>query len=409
MTTLAYTDLQTARRFVDVVLSLSQLGLATYGRPIVLANYTDVTPTLSSADAIEAAIDEVEDVVAGSADAHPRRYMAALVRGARTVLADLRGDDLSYGELVAGCLEIDHRPVPESETRRLRHELHEGLGLLGYDGSLERQVEAWLAATSVTGDDVIRYGRSILARAREATERTVVTLPPGEGIDDFGGVRDVHYSGKSRYVGDYRGTLEFNVDKFWQRDLFVHVLTHEAYPGHQTFYALWDHLYRQGAWPMEAAFYQLNGPTNAVFEGGPEASLHFLGWDAADTDEALRLRVALAYMDLGRVAMNDACLWCNSGAMTKDEAVALMVEHFVLPDDAERAHRFFTSRQSRANYAQYYYGRRIVKLAYERFEHSETERQRFFDLIYRTPHTTSTFVQAVADASGAPFDPFSYT
>ena len=54
------------------------------------------------------------------------------------------------------------------------------------------------------------------------------------------------------------------------------------------------------------------------------------------------------------------------------------------------------------------HGRRIVKLAYARFEQTEADRQRFFDLTYRTPHTTSTFVQAVAEASGRPFDPFSY-
>jgi hypothetical protein len=81
-----------------------------------------------------------------------------------------------------------------------------------------------------------------------------------------------------------------------------------------------------------------------------------------------------------------------------------MVEHFVLRDDAERA-RFFTDAWRATNYAQYYYGRRIVKLAYERFEHSEAERQRFFDLIYRTPHTTSTFVTAVAEASGSAVRP----
>jgi len=85
-----------------------------------------------------------------------------------------------------------------------------------------------------------------------------------------------------------------------------------------------------------------------------------------------------------------------------------MVEHFVLRDDAERAYQFFTDDLARTNYAQYYYGRRIVKLAYARFEQTEADRQRFFDLIYRTPHTTSTFVQAVAEASGRPFDPFSY-
>jgi hypothetical protein len=291
---------------------------------------------------------------------------------------------------------------------RLRDELHELLGRLGYEGPLERQVPAWLAATSLTGDAVIEFGQGILDDARRATEERVLKLPPGEGVDSFTGIRDVHYSGRSQYTGGFRGWLHFNVDKSWQRDLFVHVLCHEAYPGHQTFYALWDELYQQGRWPIEAAYYQLNAPTNAVFEGGPEMAMHFLGWDAGDDPQALALRAAVAYMDLGRIAMNDTCLWVNTGAMTGAEAVERMVESFVLRDDAERVVQFFTDPLARTNYAQYYYGRRIVRLAFERFAGSEADRQRFFDLLYRTPHSTRTFVDAVAEASGRPFDPFAF-
>jgi hypothetical protein len=406
MEPLTYTDPVTARRYVDAVLSLSELGQPRFGRPLVLANYTDVQPTCTSLGAVEGALDEVEAGVAALEPGHPRAYLEALLRGSRTVVSILRGEDRPYRALVQGILEIDHQPIPESERVRLRDELHEGLGRLGFEGPLERQVASWLAATSLTGDAVIEFGQGILGDARRDTEARVLELPPGEGVDSFTGIRDVHYSGRSQYTGDYRGWLHFNVDKHWQRDLFVHVLCHEAYPGHQTFYALWDWLYQQRRWPVEAAYYQLNNPTNAVFEGGPESAMHFLGWDDGESREALALRVAVAYMDLGRIAMNDACLWCNTGEMTREQAVDLMVEHFVLRDDAERAHAFFTDDLARTNYAQYYYGRRLVKLAYARFEHDEAARARFFDLLYRTPHTTSTFITAVADASGRPFDPF---
>ena len=46
--------------------------------------------------------------------------------------------------------------------------------------------------------------------------------------------------------------------------------------------------------------------------------------------------------------------------------------------------------------------------ACKRFEGGEADRGRFFDLLYRTPHSTSTFLTAVAQATGAPFDPFAY-
>jgi hypothetical protein len=49
-----------------------------------------------------------------------------------------------------------------------------------------------------------------------------------------------------------------------------------------------------------------------------------------------------------------------------------------------------------------------VRLGFERFAGSEADRQRFFELLYRTPQSTRTYVDAVAEASGAPFDPFAY-
>ena len=154
---------------------------------------------------------------------------------------------------------------------------------------------------------MIEFGRSILDRARADTLAKVTPLPDGEGVDSFTGVRDVFYSGRSAYTGNYRGWLHFNVDKDWQRDVFVQVLCHEAYPGHQTFYTLWDELFRAGRWPVEAAFYTRNAPTNPIFEGGPEVAMHLIGWDVGDTREALGLRMGQVYKDLGRIAMND-CL-----------------------------------------------------------------------------------------------------
>lgn len=405
---LTYTDPDTARLYVDVVLSLSELGNSRFGRPLVMTNYTDVRASLTSLDKVEEALQKVKEKVQVMTPGHPRSYMKALVRSSTAMLGVLRGEDRPYRELVRDILEVEHTFIPESESERLRSELHEGLAKLGYSGKLDRQIKTWLQDTSLTGDSVIDWGQSIIDRARRDTEARVLKLPPGEGIDSFTGVRNVHYSGRSQYSGGFRGWLQFNIDKQWQRDLFVHVLCHEAYPGHQTFYALWDQLYQQGRWPVEAGYYQLNSPTNTVFEGGPEIAMHMLGWDEGEDSDALSLRMGVAYMDLGQIAMNNACLACNTGQMTRGEAVDLMVDHFVLPEDAERAYEFFTDSLARTNYAQYYYGRRIVRLAFERFEGSIKGRQDFFDILYRTPHSTSTFIQVVAEASGQPFDPFTY-
>jgi hypothetical protein len=409
MTPLTYTDPATARLYVDVVGSLSRIGEdpAYLGREMLLSNTSGVEPTLTSLDAIADALDRVEEAAAHLAG-HPRAYLDALTTSSRAVLSILRREDRPYLDLVRDIIQVEVRPIPAGEAARLRAELDAGLDELGYRGPLERKVDAWLAATSLTGDDVVEFGRGILDRARADTIAKVTPLPDGEGVDSLTGVRNVFYSGRSKYTGDYRGWLHFNVDKRWQRDVFVQVLCHEAYPGHQTFYALWDELFRTGRWPVEAAFYTRNAPTNPIFEGGPEVAMHLIGWDVGDTPEARGLRLGQAYKDLGRIAMNDACLGVNTGSMTRAEAMDWMVDHLVLPDDAERAYGFFTNAVSRTHYAQYYYGRRVVSEALKRMEGDPRLRSRFIDTIYRTPHTTATFVTAVAEATGAPFDPFAY-
>jgi len=409
MEPLSYTTPELGRRYVDLVASMSRYGEAPerLGREMLLSNYSGVEASMSELPAMRDALAAVAAHVDGL-DGHPGAYMRALVRGTGALLDRLEGVERPYLETVRDIIEIDLREIPASEGARLRAELHDGLGELGYRGDLQQRVDAWRAETSLTGEAVIEFARGIMDRARRATEERVLSLPEGEGLDDVYGVRDVFYSGRSKYVADYRGWVHFNIDKHWQRDVFVQVLTHEAYPGHQTFYALWDQLYRQGRWPIEAAFYQRNAPTNPIFEGGPESALHFLGWDEGDSREALSLRLGQVSKDLGRIAMQNACLLVNDGRMSRDEAIELMVDHLVLRDDAERAYGFFTNPVSRTHYPQYYYGRRIVQLAFERFEASEADRQRFFDIIYRTPHTTSTFIAAIEAASGRPFDPFAY-
>lgn len=409
MSPLTYTDPENAARFVNVVASLSKIGEGHkyLGREMLLSDYSGIAPSFTTLDEVDEELAQVETAVR-PLTGHPGAYMHAVLTGARAVLSILRNEGRPYLELVRDIIQVDFRPIPATEATRLRDELSTGLSELGYTGTLRQQVDTWLAATSLTGEVVLEFGKSILAKARTDTLARVTPLPDGEGVDSFTGVRDVFYSGRSAYTGNYRGWLRFNIDKTWQRDVFAQVLCHEAYPGHQTFYTLWDELFRQGKWPLEAAFYTRNAPTNPIFEGGPEVAMHLLGWDVGDTYEALSLRLGQTYKDLGRIAMNNACLAVNTGQMTREKAVELMVDHLVLRDDAERAYSFFTNAVSRTHYPQYYYGRRIVNEALKRMEGNDASRRRFINILYRTPHTTSTFINAVAEAIGEPFDPFGY-
>ncbi len=402
-----FTDSNTAAKWINVVLSTSQLGVVKFGRPLVLANYSSAEPTLLTIADVENALTDVENVVADLIG-HPGEYMRVLCRAQRAVLSILKSEKRPYLSLVRDILDLDFMPIPDSEAAVLRAQLDNGLEVMGYRGSLDKKVECWLAQTSITGEPVIELAKQIVNSSREATIRQVVALPPSEGLDSIYSVRNVHYSGRSQYTGEYRGWLHFNVDKIWQEDVFVQVLCHEGYPGHQTFYCLWDVLFRDGSWPLEAAYYQLNNSTNVVFEGGPEVAMTFIGWDQGDNPVAHARRVGQVFKDLNRVGMNNACYYSNLGEMKRAEAVAYMMDHMTVRDDAERAFEFMTDTLACTNYPQYYYGRRMVGKAYALMSASIDLKKSFFDILYRTPHCTSTFLKAVSSATASSFDPFKF-
>jgi hypothetical protein len=407
MAELYYSDAATARKLVDVVVSLDALGEGPFKRHMATANFSGAQPTLTTLAQVHDRLTEVEEAVRSIAG-HPGEYLRIVTRALRAIHSILKNEGRPYLELVHDICDLDHTPIPDSEAEALKQQLDQGLSELGYKGPLQQKVTTWLTETSLTGEAVIDLAKQVVAATRQDTFAKVLQLPDTEGLDSISGVRNVHYSGRSQYTGGHRGWLHFNIDKHWQKDMFIQVLCHEGYPGHQTFYCLWDVLYQQGKWPLEAAYYHLLAPNNAVFEGGPEVAMHFIGRDEGESREARALRTGQAFKDLHRIGMNNACLWANTGEMTRDQALAYMEQHMVLRDDAERAYTFMTHPLSRYNYVQYYYGRRIVNLAFQRFEGSEAGRQQFWEILYRTPHTTSTFVNAVAAASGAPFNPFKY-
>jgi hypothetical protein len=402
-----YTHPEVARLWVDVVVSISDLGVGKFGKELVLANYSHAKPTIKSLPALEAALTRVEQAVAEQ-PGHAGEYMRILCRSQRAVLSILQGENRPYLGLVRDILDLEFRPIPSSEAEKLRVQLDEGLSKLGYRGTLQEKVDRWLEETSLTGEAVIDMAKKIVGATRQATLERVVKLPETEGLDSIYSVRNVHYSGRSQYTGNHRGWLHFNIDKNWQKDMFVQILCHEGYPGHQTFYCLWDVLFQEGRWPLEAAYYQLNNPTNVVFEGGPEVAMTFIDWDQGDSPDATARRVGQIFKDLHRIGMNNACLYANLGEMNRKQAVDHMVQHLTLRDDAERAYDFMTNPLARTNYPQYYYGRRVVEKAFSLMSGTQAMREKFYDIIYRTPHTTSTFVKAVAAATGRPFDPFRY-
>ncbi|MFD1861366.1 hypothetical protein [Planococcus chinensis] len=409
--TLRWTPQPTGDAIVDIVLSLNEQAKAMHGTEVATASYSSFKPSLTSLDAIARKIEEVEKDIR-NLGGHPGRYLRSMLNAKGYFVRSLQGDDLPYAEYIANIQELPSTLIPEEAMARHRNLVEEGLTNLGYQGTLKEKAESWLKETLIAPDKVVEVAESMKDKSKIGTLQRVIGLPEEDEIDYIKSIRGVFWSGYSKYTGDFRGNLTFNIDRPWTEPVLAQIMTHEGYPGHQAFYCRWDYLFQQGELPLEASYYLINTPTNALFEGGPESALHFLGWDRDEEEtegiplaQKAQYKLARDWIDMQRMAMTNACYLFNTGEMDKAEAVAYMMEKGLLGEiEANNCYRFFSDPIQKTYYPSYYYGRWMVGKAYDSV--SKEQRADFFKILYDTPHTTNTFIDAVSELSGRKFQPF---
>jgi hypothetical protein len=409
--TLRWTPQPVGDAIVDIVLSLNEKAKAMHDTEVATASYSSLKPSLGSLDAIARKIEEVEKEIR-NLEGHPGRYLRSMLNAKSYFVRSLQGDDLPYAEYIANIQELPSALIPEEAMAAHQELVEQGLTNLGYRGTLEEKAGNWLKETLIPPEKVVEVAESMKDKSKTGTLQRVIGLPEEDGIDYIKSIRGVFWSGYSKYTGGFRGNLTFNIDRPWTEPVLAQIMTHEGYPGHQAFYCRWDYLFQQGELPLEASYYLINSPTNALFEGGPESALHFLGWDRGEEEtEGIPLarkeqyKLARDWIDMQRMAMTNACYLFNSGEMDKAEAVAYMMEKGLLGEiEANNCYRFFSHPIQKTYYPSYYYGRWMVGKAYDSVP--KEKRAEFFKILYDTPHTTNTFIDAVSGLSGKNFRPF---
>ena len=399
--------------FQNAVSSLNRQAQAVYGCDLVLADYRGKAGTLSTLDQLWDAFTGVEKAVE-ALEGYQREYLRAMVAGCKMIVRVMQGDAVPYPQQVRDMQQLELSPIGQDQIESLGANLDKLLYGVGYhQPTVAAKVTAFLADSTLPGEEVASYARDFIKKGRAACIQKVFSLPEGDGIDDIKGVRNVIYNGNSAYLGNYKGRLSFNIDRPWSVPTFANVLCHEGYPGHHAFYCHWDVMFQQGELPLEGAFYIKNTPTNALFEGTPENALHFLGWDDFEEDtpeitpeQKKSFLCGRKILDLQRMYQMNGCYYTNVEGMGQRDATAYMMGSGLFQQsEAEAAYRFFTDATRRTYYPSYYYGRWLVGNAYERFP--KERRGEFFHLLYDYPHTNSTFIAAVKQASGEDFEPFS--
>ncbi len=410
---LRWTEPGIGEAIVDIVLSISEQTKKLHDDSVALASYSTVRATLKSFDEIGSKLDEV-DAYIRNMEGHPGAYLRSMTNAFRYFARSLQGDEIPYDVLLANIQELPSKLIPESKLLMLQEKTDKGLTDQGYTGSFREKVHSWLEETLIPPEQVTKVAEAFMLMGKKGTLERIIGLPEEDGIDEIKSVKDVFWSGYSRYNGGYKGDLTFNISRPWSEPTFAQVLTHESYPGHQTFYCRWDYLYLLDKLPIEASYYMVNSPTNALFEGGPETALHFLGWDSEAEDghevprEAkARYAVARNLLDFQRITQTNACFLTNVHGADKKEAIDYMMEKGAMNEvEAQNSYRFFTDPIQKTYYPSYYFGRWMVGKSYDMIPRNK--RQEYFGILYDTPHTTNTFINSIKDLTGKSFDPFEY-
>lgn len=408
---LRWTPEPIGEKIVDIVLSLNEQSQKLYQTEVATASYSPVRSSLTTFDQIGLNIDEVEKQVKGM-KGHEGRYLRSMVNAFRYFGRSLQGDNLPYAEYIKNIQELPSIITSEDRILGQKALVEEGLTNLGYKGTLKEKADQWLKDTLIDPEEVTNVAEGMREKSKQGTLKRVIELPEEDGIDWIKSIRGVFWSGYSKYVGGYRGNLTFNIDRPWTEPILAQIMTHEGYPGHQAFYCRWDYLFKQGKLPLEASYYLINSPTNALFEGGPESALHFLGWDRDEeetegisVEKKKQYKLARDYIDMQRMMMTNACYFYNCGDMTKEESIDYMINVGNLSQvEANNCYRFFSDPIQKTYYPCYFYGRWMVGLAYDATP--KEKREDYFKILYDTPHTTNTFIDAISKLNGQKFEPF---
>ena len=209
--------------------------------------------------------EELADVIAASPDldAQRRDYLAHEVLAAQTTLRLLQGEPLSLAEEVAGVYDLNISWTRETIFEELRYTLGE---LLPGDGSLAERYKALEESLKVPPVCVEPLARYAVEELRGRTD-ALFHLPPGDGVELIFPDADEPWAGYHDYRGNHQSRIAINTH--WPQRLsnFIHIIAHEAYPGHHTEHSLKEASLTRGLGRAEHYVVMANSPSCVISEG----------------------------------------------------------------------------------------------------------------------------------------------
>ena len=287
----------------------------------------------------------------------PDGWLRDQVHGCLTYARVLAGEQISYSDEVEGCYGVRPERTPESVYERAHAELDE---LLPGDGSLPERREAWRKRHLCPGDRGVAALQDLLPILRARTQ-ALVDLPAGEEVV-LEPVSDEPWWAFNYYQGDLRSRVVLNTDVPTTGLDLIHLVAHEAYPGHHTEHALKEQLLTRDRGAIEESIQLVPTPQAVLSEGIAETGLDLVLDDAAReqayavvrrhgielSDPELAVRIQEAGKPLGTVGLN-AALFIHEDGMSHEDAVAYIARWSLRPlEQARRSVDFATDPTWRA-------------------------------------------------------------
>jgi hypothetical protein len=331
----------------------------------------------------------LEEVEAGldALPAERRPFVGDLLKSFNMMVREGLGESIPYGDRVATYLQVPGERIAQSTIDRLADELRQRLSEAGYPDDLSVAIPQWREGQMISGPGLAAQGQAFLDRARAETQRRIWPLPDGHNVV-LTFPQNYPYRGYSDYSRNYQGRVFLNGDVEWELPSLKHVVCHEAFPGHQTFSAIREYLFRHGEMPVEGTLYFSNTPITPIVEGICE-----VGQEALGMMETVDDWINESYSRYSRAISTNLCFDDNEGLVDEETTVqTLMDSTYVSRVFAEKRYRFWTHPLWCTGFPHYYNGFEFMRESYHRMQ---DHLPAFFRMVYAEPHTVRTLREAI--------------
>jgi len=309
-------------------------------------------------------------------DAARRDYLTRQVTAMQTVLRRLAGEEMSLAEEVRGCFDVVPRRTDESEFEAGQRELDT---LLPGAGDLMTRLADWRKQFDLPAERILPVMQIAIGEARRRTA-ALFDLPEGESVD-VQLVANQPWGGYNWYLGNFRSRIDVNTDLPVRANNALGLMAHETYPGHHTEHALKEKRLFRDDGRLEHSVHLLVAPESFVAEAIATTALDVIFPDRNELaawlsdvlypaarlhgDAQQQLRIGDALEKLAGVGGNAAFLLHED---RRPEAEVLdYYKRFGLRTEREARQglRFISAPQFRVYIFTYFYGRTMLKRAFE--------------------------------------------